>query len=158
MNSYEYNIFLKSYKTYIKYIMISKKEVSKYKILVSRTFLDEDLVKVNIIIRNSKYDYKSKFKLYEDKAKDNYFEFSSHIILDKTTSYTLINDIRNDFKDNTQVIYSLLNPRNFVQVLENDCFSLYIHLYNEEELQEAQIFNDCINQDANRYRRVKKIN
>jgi len=157
MNNEVYNLFLESYINYIDYLSLSHNEYSKYKILVTRNKLSENNTKVNITIRNSKYDYKNELKVYEDKAKENYYEFTSHIILEDNSANKLIEDIRNNFKENHFIVYSAVNP-NKMQIIENSVMSLNIKLYTEEEIEEAIEFNSTINRDANRYVKARTRN
>lgn len=135
--------FFRCYKSYIDYIGITNIE-SMYNILVLRKPIYNNLTKVTVIIRN----------YYTGEDTPN--EFSTNVILTNEEVINLINDIREDFKNNHYITYATLNTQNFIQTMQNTNFSLNIKLYSIEEYEEAIKFNSKINCDGTRHKVLAK--
>lgn len=125
--------FLCSYKSFIDYIDLIHKEQNMYNILVLRKDSKNGLVVVSVIIRNCNNDERM------------LNEFSNNVLLSREEANNLVYDIRMDFRDNYDIHYSTLNPKNFIQTLQNKNFSLHIKLNNISEFEEALKFNSKIN-------------
>lgn len=125
--------FLCSYKSFIEFINLTHEEQNIYNILVLRKNLKNGLVTVSVIIRNCTNDERM------------FNEFSNNVLLSKEEANNLVYDIREDFKDNYDIDYSSLNPKNLIQTLKNTIFSLHIKLNNISEFEEALEFNSKIN-------------
>lgn len=136
--------FFTSYKSFITCIMMTNKQQNTYNILILRKLTEQNLCNINIII-NSGYNNNS----------ESYHELKSNITLNMEEAYNLINDIRNDFKDNHYISYSAINPKNLIQVLQNTRFSLNIKLLNKEEYEDAMNFNNKINSNKSRHKALK---
>ena len=131
--------FFDSYKSFINFIENIQEEHSICIILVlKRKNKDNDLSTVDVIVRNSNNDGRK------------YNEFSSYITLPDTYANILVDDIRNDFKNNHYISYTSLNPRTHIQTLQNTKFTLNIKLYNQNEYEEAITFNQEVNSSKRR--------
>lgn len=137
--------FFNSYKSFVDFIMLSNSQKKLYNILILRKPIHNNLTRVNIIIRSS-----------HNNDDTYYHELASNMIINNEEASNLINDIRNDFKDNHYIAYSSVNPRTLIQTLQNTKFSLNIKLINNIEYEEAINFNKIINQNNNRYRVLTK--
>lgn len=136
--------FFDSYKSFVNCMMITHNEYSMYSILVLKRNTYNDLSIVSIVIRNS----------HNGDGMLN--EFSNNVILSKEEAHNLIDDIRNDFRDNHDISYSGVNTRTCIQTLQNTKFSLNIKLTDEIELEEAMEFNNKINCKDKKYRVLTK--
>lgn len=125
--------FLCSYKSFIDYIDLIHKDQNMYNILVLRKDSKNNLVTVSVIIRNCNNDEKM------------LNEFSNNVLLSREEANDLVYDIREDFRNNYDIQYSTINPKNFIQTLQNTIFSLHIKLNNISEFEEALKFNSKIN-------------
>lgn len=126
------------YKSYIDFISCNLRNNDIYSILVLRKDIGDNLVKVNIIVKNCFCSESSN-------------EFYSSVILSKECSYELIDSIRNDFMNNHTILCSVINPKTLIQTLQNTNFSLNIKLFNcSDELDEALKFNQNINKSKYR--------
>ena len=83
-------------------------------------------------------------------------EYSNNVMLSDEIATELIDDIRKDFRDNHVISYSVVNPKDYTQTLQNTSFSLNIILNSEQELDEAIKFNSKINSNSGRYRVLTK--
>lgn len=138
--------FYNSYKSFVDFIMLSNTQNKLYNILILRKRVNNNLVKLSIIIRS------------HNNNNDNFFhELSSNMILNNEESNILINDIRNDFRDNHYIAYSSVNQKTLIQTLQNTKFSLNIKLINKEEYEEAIIFNNKINQNISRHKVLARV-
>ena len=133
--------FFKSYKSFIDVIMLTNINNKLYNILVLRKAIDKNLTNVSIIIRSS-----------NNNNEDAYHEQISNMILSNEEACNLIDDIRNDFKENHYIAYSSLNYYTKIQTLQNTKFSLNIKILNEEEFEDAIAFNNKINCKSNRHK------
>lgn len=131
--------FFNSYKSFVDYIMLSNAQNKLYNILILRKRDNDNLTRVNIIIRSS-----------HNNNDNNYHELSSTMVLNNDEAGILINDIREDFRDNHYIAYSAVNPKTLIQTLQNTKFSLNIKLVSEKEFEEAINFNNKINIKSNR--------
>lgn len=138
------NGFFASYKSFVDFVMLTHDGYNMYSILILKKPTYNGMSKVSIIIRNSYF------------GEDTSNEFSSSVLLSANEANNLINDIRNDFRDNHFILYSGVNPRTLIQTLQNTRFSLNIKLNNEQEYKEAIIFNDKINRNGKRYKVLNK--
>lgn len=134
------NSFFNSYKSFIDYITVTHTNFSMYSILVFKKKTYNNLVKVNIIIRN--------FQNEENTIN----EFSSSVTLNNIEAEGLIDDIRKDFKDNHDIEYTSINYRTCFQTIQNTKFSLNIKLNDDRELEKAFYFNEDINRNEKRYK------
>lgn len=144
MEQNEYKIrkdcFFKSYKSFIDFVSITHSDYSMYSILVLKKPTFNDLSKVSVIIRNC----------YDANGTEN--EYACNVILTHEDASKLIDNIREDFRDNHYITYSTVNERTLVQTLQNTNFSLNIKLNNENEYQKAYIFNKNINNNIERHK------
>ena len=136
--------FFKSYKSFIDFVSITHNDFSMYSILVLNKQMYSNLSKVSIIIRN-RHNYDGMYN-----------EYANNIILTKDIEHILIEDIREDFKDNHYIAYSAINTRTLIQTLQNTKFSLNIKLNGETEFEDAMKFNEKINKDESRHRVLTK--
>lgn len=136
--------FLCSYKSFINFIELTHKDQNMYNILVLRRPSNNGLVTVSVVIRNCSNDE----RLLN--------EFSNNVILDVNDANDLVCDIREDFIKNHNIVYSIVNPENFIQTLHNANFSLNIKLDNTEEFEEALKFNSKINCNNSKSRVLSK--
>ena len=125
--------FLCSYKSFINFIALTHKNQNMYNILVLRRNSEHHTVTVSVIIRN----YNNDERILN--------EFSNNVILNAKEANELIYDIREDFVTNNNILYSTVNPKNFIQTMQNTIFSLNIKLNSEREFEEALQFNSKIN-------------
>ena len=136
--------FFASYKSFVDCLMFTHTGYGMYSILVSKRSESDGLSKISITIRNC----------YVSKGIIN--EFSNNAILPDRMIEELIKEIREDFRDNHVISYSVVNPRDYVQTLQNTKFSLNIVLNTKQELEEAMNFNSKINCNSRRYRVLTK--
>lgn len=125
--------FLCSYKSFINFIALTHKDQNMYNILVLRRPSNNGLVTVSVVIRNCNNDE----RLLN--------EFSNNVVLSAKEANDLVCDIREDFIDNHDIVYSIINPENFIQTIQNANFSLNIKLNNVNEFEEALKFNSKLN-------------
>lgn len=138
--------FFNSYKSFIDFIMLTNADEKMYNILVLRNPINENITNVNVTIRNS-----------NNNTSEYYNEFTCNMILNNDDANSLINDIREDFKENHYISYSSVNRMLSIQTLQNTKFSLNIKLLNNSEYEEAIIFNSKINQDNSRHKVLTKV-
>lgn len=69
----------------------------------------------------------------------------------------IVNGIRNHFAENHYIVYSSIYAINSTQILQNEKFSVYIKLNNEQEIKEAYKFNDEINSNERHATKVLKM-
>ena len=136
--------FFASYKAFVDCLMLTHNEYSMYSILVLKKKVVDGVSKVSIIIRNSH----NNMELLN--------EYSNNVMLSDEIATELIDDIRKDFRDNHVISYSVVNPKDYTQTLQNTSFSLNIILNSEQELDEAINFNSKINSNSGRYRVLTK--
>lgn len=139
--------FFVSYKSFVDCLMLTHNEYNgdgMYSILVLKKKGRDGLSRISISIRNT----------HSNRGMLN--EFSNNAILPDVMATQLIEDIREDFKENHVISYSIVNPRDHIQTLQNTKFSLNIVLNTEQELEEAMNFNSRINGNSGRYRVLTK--
>ena len=132
--------FLCSYKSFINFIALTHKDQNMYNILVLKRPSEDGFVTVSVVIRNCNNDE----RLLN--------EFSNNVILNIKEANNLINDIREDFINNHNIFYSIVNPENSIQTMQNANFSLNIKLNNEKEFKDALEFNSKINHNKTKNR------
>ena len=140
MKQYKYkelkNSFYSSYKTFMDFINITTNPNDIYSILILKKETDNNLVKINIIIKNCY-------------CKEETNEFYNNVTLNQEEALNLINDIRNEFKYNHNVLYAIINYKTLIQTIQATNFSLNIKLDNSNlELEEALTFNQKIKQNT----------
>lgn len=132
--------FLCSYKSFINFIALTRKKQNMYNILVLRRNSEHQMVTVSVVIRN----YNNDERILN--------EFSNNVILNVREANELIYDIREDFVNNNNILYSSVNSKNFIQTMQNANFSLNIKLNSEREFEEALEFNSKINSNTDKNR------
>lgn len=138
------NSFFNSYKAFVDFIMVTNTKYGMYSVLLFKKKTYNNLVRVNIIIRN----------FNNDENMNN--DFSASVTLNALEANNLIDEIRDNFKNNHIITYSTVNPRTRFQTLQNTKFSLNIKLEDEYELEKAYSFNDTIILEENRHKvRIK---
>lgn len=138
--------FFNSYKSFIDIIQLSNTQNNLYNILILKKQLQNNLTKINVVIRSTH----NNDEIY-------HHELLSNMILNNEEANILIDDIRNDFKDNHYIAYSSVNQKTLIQTLQNTIFSLNIKLINKEEYEEAIIFNNKINQNISRHKILARV-
>lgn len=133
--------FFDSYVFFVKYLICCGYD-SKYKTLISKDSISDNMVRVNISIT---YDYDSNDTLY-----------SNFIILDNRDYDKLIDMIRDDFTGNYDIVFCAINSISNLQFFYKDNFVLYIKLYNEDEYNRAFMYNRSINASINKKRVLSK--
>lgn len=134
-------IFFNSYKSFIDYLILISNIPNEYIILVSKNIVDNELTKVNITI--DKNDYIKDYL--------NNIIYRNNVILHNEKAKELIDEIRNNFKNNYYIIYSCVNPSDLTQTIQSNKIALRFKLYSHEELEEAMKFNKKTN--CNKIRR-----
>lgn len=124
------------YKSYINFIKYCVKKNDIYSILILKKNIINDMVKVSIIIKNCN-------------SSDDNNMFYSNVILNKYYADKLIYNIREEFKNSNDILYSMINPKSLIHTLKNTNFYLNIKLNNSVELDEALNFNHVINSRKN---------
>lgn len=121
--------FFNSYKTFMNFINITLTPNDIYSILFLKKTTSDNLVRISIIIKNCYYNEETN-------------EFYNNVTLNKEEAINLINDIRNNFKYNHNILYSIINYKTLIQTIQATNFSLNIKLNNNRlELEEALKFN-----------------
>lgn len=133
--------FYNTYKSYMDFLRIIHKENDMFYILILRRPINNDLVNVDIIINSM------------NPAKDEHpYRFKNNAILNYTQSIELIKEIRDDFKMNHYISYSVVHESDSIQRMQNTNYTLNIKLINEDEIEEALEFNQKINTNADRHK------
>lgn len=126
--------FFNSYKSFIDIIQLSNTQNNLYNILILKKQLQNNLTKINIVIRSNH----NNDEIY-------HHELSSNMVLNKEEANILIEDIRKDFIENHYITYSSVNPKTLIHSMQNKILSLNIKLTNIEEYTSAINFNNEIN-------------
>lgn len=149
MEQINYNLlretYYNTYKSYMDFLRLTNTGNEMFYILILRKPLNNDLINVNIIING-----------INATANGNNYQFKNNAIMSNIEAKNLINDIREDFKMYHFVSYCTVNTSDSIQRIQNTNYSLNIKLLNNEELEEAMIFNQKINTDKTRHKALIK--
>ena len=142
------NSFFYCYKYYIDYI--GTLENNYYTINIKKTKFNERLTKINISIKDTKYNRNS-----EDKIENNLLHFDNYIILPDDLASKLISNIINDFLDNHDVKYDSINNYKNELNLNNTFFTLSIKLTDKLDFSIADQIREKIN--CPKHKKIKSI-
>lgn len=152
------NYFFESYKNFINSIMMIQdiyKVNNTYRIIVYKEKLENNFTRVNVEIKNIRYDRNTEERITKDKRNNTYFDYNHHVILTDDIAEILIDDIRRDFLNNHDIIFSSIVLSEKVQNIQNTIFQLCIKLSNDEDMLKADNIRKEIN--SRPYPRIKKI-
>lgn len=152
------NYFFESYKNFINSIMMIQdiyKVNNTYRIIVDKEKLENNLTRVNIEIKNIRYDRNTDERITKDKRNNTYFDYNHHVILTDEIAETLIDDIRIDFLTNHDIIFSSIDLNEKVQNIQNTIFQLCIKINDDKDMLKADNIRREIN--SRPYPRTKKL-
>lgn len=143
------NYYLEDYINTIRYILtFDSSKDNKYTIAIENKPCGNGLSLLLIRITTDKVGNKNK-ELLLNKEIEGY--------LPSDIAKEILNEIRNHFAENHYIVYSSVQSMNNIQILQNEKFTVYIKLNNEQEIEEAYKFNSEINSNERHATKVLKM-
>lgn len=137
--------FYNTYKSYMDFLRLTNQGKEMFYILILRKPLDNDLTNVDIVING-----------LNPSIEGHSYKFKNNVILNSKEAKELIDEIRDDFKMYHIISYCTINESEAIQRMQNTNYTLNINLINEEEIEEALIYNHEINTNKNRKKALIK--
>ena len=137
------NSFLNSYHSTMDYLRLIAAYPSEFTIFIAKykKINDENHTTLRIsIIRN----------VIEDRDNTGHYLDIPTVLPDELI-LPAINGIRDDFKENHEIMYAGISGDSKYQFLQNTHFKLSISIDSNEELEEAKKYNRIINCNPNRF-------
>lgn len=143
------NYYLEDYINTIRYILTFDEDVNnKYSVYIENKISDNGMSALLIRIISDKLGNVNGDLLLNKEIKG---------FVPSDVANEIVNEIRNHFAHNHYIVYSSVNTISEIQVLQNERFAVNIKLNNEEEIQEAYVFNHNINSKDRHATRVLKM-
>ena len=143
------NYYLEDYINTIRYILtFDSSNNNKYTIDIENKPCDNGLSLLLIRITTNKVGNINKDLMLSKEIKG---------YLPGDVAKDVVNEIRNHFIENHYIVYSSVCAINNTQTLQNEKFTVYIKLNNEQEIEEAYKFNDKINSNKRHATKVLKM-
>ncbi len=135
------NSFLNSYHSMMDYLRIIASYPNEFNIFITKYKKDEDnqVLRISIIRM-----------VPEDLDQSGHY-LDLPTILPNEMILSAINGIRDDFKDNHEIMYAGISGDSKYQFLQNTHFKLSISIDGNEEFEEAKRYNQEINSNPNRF-------